>query len=508
MYDGYLRTLCVLFALLTAAAAPAATEQAKFDVSPWIEDLHQIRDALSEKYANFEWAVFEREINLTDLFATTEARLRQAVSDEEAKTAIDRMTRTLGDGHVRVRWPRIDTAAPSGASSSPASPDVCRTLGYDDAKSGATLGPYLAGYTPLPGAAAAEFPAGVVHSAGQRIGVIRMGLFDPHGSLALCASALKTLALPAAAPCEGECPDRVEKAAYAMMSSDLANRIRALAKMGATALLIDLTGNGGGSEWAEAAARIISPLSLRSERAEFVRGAHWAENWRSIAQDLQNAEATASDADRVQLERWRKQVEQAEAEAKVSCSSAPFWSGQRPSCEWLGRGFYATGLLGEADAAALKGKTWASTVFTPAEYAFEPAVWHGPLMVLVDGGTGSAAEEFTAVLQDNKAAVIVGAPTAGAGCGHTNGGTPTELTHSHGIFEVPDCVRIRLDGSNEVRGIDPEVLVGFRSNDGIRRKGVRLAAALPQAVSAAATLCRRTHCRVKERPLAVSSGPG
>jgi hypothetical protein len=344
------------------------------------------------------------------------------------------------------------------------------------------------------------------------VGIIRIGLFAPQGSAGLCASALKTLAIASDGQCDADCADRVEKAAYAILSRDLATRIRALTKMGVTTLLIDLTGDGGGSEWAEAAARIVSPLRLRSERAEFVRGEHWAANWRSITEDLEHAEAQASAADRAELKHWRTQVDQAEAEAKASCSSAPFWSGRRPTCDWLGHGFYATGLLGEADMAVLKEKPWASIVFTPAEYEFEEAVWRGPLVVLVDGGTGSASEEFTAVLQDNKAAVILGSPTAGAGCGHTNGGTPTVLTHSRGIFEVPDCARIRLDGSNEVRGIDPDVLIGFRANDGIRRKGVRLAKALPQAVTQAAKLCQRMHCATKaakpNRPLAVSAGPG
>jgi len=40
-------------------------------------------------------------------------------------------------------------------------------------------------------------------------------------------------------------------------------------------------------------------------------------------------------------------------------------------------------------------------------------------------GTGSASEEFAATLQDNSRRLIVGESTVGAGCGHTDGGTPT-----------------------------------------------------------------------------------
>jgi DNA-directed RNA polymerase specialized sigma24 family protein len=53
---------------------------------------------------------------------------------------------------------------------------------------------------------------------------------------------------------------------------------------------------------------------------------------------------------------------------------------------------------------------WASLVFTPAKYPYRDGVWPGSLIVVVDGDTWSATEEFAAVLQDNHAALIVRAP--------------------------------------------------------------------------------------------------
>lgn len=68
----------------------------------------------------------------------------------------------------------------------------------------------------------------------------------------------------------------------------------------------------------------------------------------------------------------------------------------------------------------------------------------------MDQNTWSAAEEFSAVLQDNRAAVIMGTRTGGAGCGHTNGGTPTTLTNSKAVLELPDCVRFRAEDRKSV----------------------------------------------------------
>jgi len=114
-------------------------------------------------------------------------------------------------------------------------------------------------------------------------------------------------------------------------------------------------------------------------------------------------------------------------------------------------------------------------------------------MVLVDSETWSAAEEFAAVLQDNHAATIIGEPTGGAGCGHTDGGTPTTLRNSYAVLEVPDCARFRADGTNEVRGIRPDVLIGWRKMDGRTRRAADFAAMLPAALQTAETLDRKAR---------------
>jgi hypothetical protein len=479
---------CALLAALAGASAEAPATRS-FDSQPWLEDLSQIRAAVAAKYANLQWQVSEREVDLNDLFARAQTRLEQATSEAEARAAIERLTRSFGDGHVGVRWPRTAAVAAGAGTRT-----LCERLGYDSEKGGRALGPHLEGYESLSRAVTSEFPAGLVQVAGRKVAILRIGLFGPQSSPEVCASALQALALAPDAACDDACTEKVESAAYTILSRDLESRIRMLRKLGARVLLIDLTGNGGGSEWAEAAARMVSPLKLRSERRGFVRGEHWSRNWDSLAKELRAAAASASDEDKPKLLEWAAAAEHARSEADTPCPSEPLWSGRHLQCEWLGRAGYATGLLGEGDAAALRKKPWGRSVFTPAEYEFTERVWDGPLIVLVDGGTGSAAEEFAAVLQDNRAALIVGSPTVGAGCGHTEGGTPTTLTHSGAILELPDCARLRADGSNEVGGIDPDVLVGFRLSDGLPRKALRLSAVLPRATAAAVHQCAAQRC--------------
>ncbi len=240
--------------------------------------------------------------------------------------------------------------------------------------------------------------------------------------------------------------------------------------------MVDISGNGGGTEWAEAAARMVSPVPIRSEALGFVRGAHWETRWRNHADGLRAAAAQAAPEDRARLLGWAAQADAARALAATPCT---------PRSVCIGRVGFATGLVGEASATSFAGKPWADWVFSPAQYPYHDSVWRGPLIVLVDDYTGSAAEQFAAVLQDNRAAIILGQRTGGAGCGHTDGGTPTALSNSGAVLELPDCIRFRADGSNEVDGVIPDLPVAMRASDGPAREARLVEPWLTQAVSRA-----------------------
>jgi hypothetical protein len=92
------------------------------------------------------------------------------------------------------------------------------------------------------------------------------------------------------------------------------------------------------------------------------------------------------------------------------------------------------------------------------------------------------------MLQDAGRAVSVSSPSFGAGCGWTLPKQTIVLKHSGGRFDLPDCARLRRDGRNELDGIEPDVLVGFRRNDSARQRATRLAARLPLALNLAIEL--------------------
>lgn len=451
-----------------------------FNSRPWLDDLNQTQQALATKYANLEWVVLERELNLAALFTETKHRIETASNAAEARAALDRLARKLGDRHVEFQW-RVqhDAIKPPTAD--------CAALGYDARMFGAPVAALAPDYVPLLSPVGAEFPAGILKVGAHKVGVIKIGIFTPQGVPALCTAALTALQISPDAPCDEVCSDRIEAWASDQMTTDLANQLRALKAAGSELVLVDVANNGGGTEWAEAAARMVTAIHLKSERAGFVRGAHWSGALVKKEAELRAAAENANEQDRAYLAALADEVGALRREAETPCDSSPLWRGEHLTCRWLVYGLFSTGML-ESDSASVHGKPWARYVFTPAKFNYLEAVWRGPLIVLVNGSTGSAAEEFSAVLQDNHAAVVMGAPTVGAGCGHTDGGTPTTLNNSGGVLAVPDCARFRTDGSNEVMGIEPDVLVGLRSEDGPHRQALRVAAKLPEAVERALKL--------------------
>lgn len=456
-----------------AAVVSNCFAQTVYDPMPWLADLSEMQGAFTSKYANFEWAVFDREVDMAALFADARKRIEAASSDTDATAAFDRLIRRIGDGHIELHWPQQGTRVV-------ASQVPCAD--YDSGRAARPLAAYARGYVPIDTPLSKVFPIGVISSGRHRVGVLKIPLFAPSAFPSLCQAALEGLTIAADKPCDDACSDRIEEWAGAKLNEDFMVQLKVLEHAKIDTLLVDIAGNGGGTEWAEAAARTLTSIRLKSARMQFVRGAHWARQFGDLEGQLRAAAKEASADDRVTLLTFADEAETKKKIAETPCDATPLWDRRHPDCTWLGEGFFATGPLAAADPLTLRGKSWAAGVFSPMEFQYTEGLWKGPLIVLVDSGSGSAAEEFAALLQDNRAALIMGEPTVGVGCGHTDGGTPTTLSHRGAILMVPDCVRLRADGSNEMRGVMPDLLVGFHRTDGPHLRSEAFLLKLPEAL--------------------------
>jgi Peptidase family S41 len=470
---------CAAALAVASGSAPAYAADA-FDAAPWTADFEQIVSEMSAHYANLESAVTDRKMDLPALKRRTEQRLEAATSEAAAKRAIESFLNAFGDGHVRVEWTARSAPSPA-ATPTP----VCNRLGYENTAIGGIQFETLPEFAAVAGDEARFFPGGVLRlDAGRVVGTLRIQLFAETAYLAVCEPQAAALGLAPNAPCDERCEYRVQLAVGDELARLLARRGRALRAAGATELLVDITGNGGGSNWVDAAMRVLAPKPVAAERFGFVRHPHWVSQLQNRLRSVRDELASTTDArQRTLLRAAETPYAKALSEAEQRCDVSGVWtSGALPACSMIVKDvLVATGALPYAAPGALVGIRAHDVVFTPSRYQYEQSANSLPLSVVVDYGTGSAAEEFAATLQDDRAARIVGEATGGSGCGYTNGGITATLTHSRAVLKLPDCVRFRSDGTNEVAGVVPDRMVPFGTRDSPYQRARKVVRALAGA---------------------------
>ncbi|MEQ1633282.1 MAG: S41 family peptidase [Planctomycetota bacterium] len=370
-------TFRLLAVLLALAAAAAAWDVCTYDAEAWRRDYEHLKSELAKGYANLDWIAENRRLDLPALDRDTEAAILGAHSRVFAFLALRRFIRAFGDPHLRfVPGDRAAFAATPLASDGnrPLEPTLTSLdgAGYERDDYAFRV-PFhrLPGWTPL---TQAPFAAGMV----QDLGVLRIASFGEDRYLETAERAFVS----------GMTKRDLQLAVRALLQQQLRETLRQLSVRGVRRLLVDVTGNGGGTEW------VTEVVALFTDR-ELTRRA---------------TRLLASGVDRRGV-----------------------WSGQPvPSV-----------LLPEDQPQRLRGT----------------GEWTGPLFVLVDQNTGSAAEDFVVWLDENEVATVLGSRTAGAGGGYVDGGGRIRLTTCPFDVKAPNCARFLADGSNEIAGIAPDTVL-------------------------------------------------
>ena len=470
--------------VLTAGVVARAQD---FKSDAWLEDFAQLKREMSAQYANLDWAIENRGLDLKQLSEQTEARLLQARNEAEAKKIFELFLDGFGDGHLSVIWAQQNKVnnSPSAGNMQPSNPiSLCQRLGYrSQNQAPRIIFTRLNNFREINTADSQYFSIGVLQIASNKnIGVIRIPIFSESAFPDLCEQAATEMKLTKDSACDDECRDQVERNSANLLTAALARQIEALKRAKISALLVDITGNGGGTNWIEPAARTLSAKALRSPRQQFIRHNHWTKQLKKRLETIEADPRQLASPNRELLLQGAKILRKAISESEQSCDRSSVWENIKPNCSIVTDTpqLYPQSVLPFAKIGSLPDKPSSRFLFYPSRYAYREGVYTGQLMVLVDQGTWSSAEYFAAMLQDNDAATIVGEPTGGAGCGYTNGGIQTFLKNSGARVKIPDCVRLRADSTNEVAGITPDVLIPWRRNDSSYQRVKRVSDALSQ----------------------------
>lgn len=473
------RRMLILGLAFTVHVATAVAQGV--DTAAYLADFADLKHAMANHYANLDWAIEARGLDLIRLSQQTADRIRAARSEGDARSAFQGFIRAFGDGHLSVRWPsatalRKETAV-EGRS-------ACGRIGYhtDPVDSGVAF-ERLPEFQPIATNDSKYFPIGVLRARGQRFGVLRIATFNDRSFPELCEEAAAGLRIAPDSQCDDPCAGPLERESANLLTAALERQIGVLKRQRVAALLVDVTNNGGGTNWVEAAARTLTPRPLRAPRMGYMRTPEWTDELSSRLAFVEADARRKSGSIEQLLRRGSDTLRVAVEETRKPCLRDSVWVAGRVSCPAVIRTptLYTSGILPYAKRGSLPTDLTCCQLFGPLRYAFREGVWEGALLVVVDRETASSAEYFAAILADNGAAKVVGEPTVGAGCGYANGVAPTVLSHTGALARMPNCVRYRADGTNEVEGITPDELVPWRGNDMPAQKARRLLAALQES---------------------------
>lgn len=246
------RILLVTGALLLVAGACLGVSWAKHDPAVWVEEFHALQAHLAVHYANLDWMVSHRKMDLTALAASTERDLSDSHIPWQASRALKRFVDAFHDPHLRMEpWkpePPQAAATPApgstAASAAPAAPEPTCDGFRDRNKSFRFPFDEASGWKPAGGA---WFPAG---SFGD-VGVMRIAHFGEDGYLEACREA-------------GRAHVRER------LNQEVRRTLGELKARGIRTLVVDITGNGGGTEWVAHVTAMLTPRTLTRPRTKMI----------------------------------------------------------------------------------------------------------------------------------------------------------------------------------------------------------------------------------------------
>ena len=483
--------------MVLLAPTPFAAQGKPFDRRAWLQDFTILKVQLEYSYSNLAWfASPQGGIDLPALNRRALAALRNAHSDDDARSAILTFKSGFHDGHFSQLAPLDQQAASKVFEPAPfiydrANPQAgCAALGYVAEGSTAFSLPFesLPDFRLISDGEQQPFRAGIVGTDGQAIGVLRIGSFRSNPYPSLCLSTWKSDVWKTDGQLSvSELRHRIDSAWY----EAIASLLRGFQEAHVAAVLVDVGNNSGGNDSGDIAARLFTGKPMHSAQLLMSQDITASKPYfDELADDLKQAASMhPNPAETAQIQNASSSL--ASERAKLDQACPMNWAWQRQQ-DWQGSGCKRLVKTGSAGGAldylapnAISNADLAQELHWPAREAALWGTWTGPTYVLTNGRTFSSAEMFAAVLQNNAAARIVGTRTGGDGCGFMNDPQPLTLPHSGLRFRIPNCVRLRQQGTDEVAGVTPDIPISPMRDESARARAVRLLALLISEVTVA-----------------------
>lgn len=475
----------------------AVDANAAFDRKGWLADYAELKQGLERDYAHLAWfGSPEGGVDLPALDKKTTQALKAAKDDAEAAAAVTAFVAAFHDGHfTKTSAPPLTSTPASVEPPWPPSlgeaPTACASYGYQQSTPVQFSLPIetLADFVLLNDGWSDAFRAGVITVDGVKIGVVRIPRFRTSEYPALCEHVHKALKAAGKTPTK----ELVAEGINHEFLATLARRLQQLHEAHAVAIIVDVGGNGGGNDLGDWAARLFTSQPVHSPSMWLASGKSSQPYFDVQLKDLKAASTLtpplpASSQQLVDASIASFTQLQTEA-ATAKCDLSWVWKERRPwgkqGCTRLSSAGFASGPRDYLDKGAVDARA-APAVYWAAEADFARGAWDGPVVVLVDGRTGSAAELFTVLMKDQGVAQIMGSKTAGMGCGFVDVDGLLVLSKNRLAFRVPNCARLRAEsGTDDVAGVTPDVSVVPQPGESSRGMAARLVGSVRAALQEA-----------------------
>jgi hypothetical protein len=475
--------------LLFASAAQAAPG---FDRSGWQADYAYLKARLQAIDANLAWlGSLQSGVDLPALDRRTTRLLAQAENDEDARQALADFTAGVHDGHFSQLTPLEPQPAGMAKPQDPAKYPLdahdpaggCAALGYASTARVSFSQPFegLPGFRLEGDGLSSVFRAGTLDDGrGGRLGVIRIQNFRVTPFPATCPRAWAAL-LAAGKSIDA---DTLAEAARDGWYGALAEQLARFRAEGARAVIVDVGSNSGGDDSGDYAARLFTDRPVKSARLVMTASSAAAQYFDEEIEELGKGLALArTEAGRQALREAIAGFQARKARiAAVHCDLSWVWKERRP---WNPDGCNQTIDAGSAGGpsdglakGAMDDPEAAARLSGASAYERYWGAWTGPVYVLTSQISYSSAEMFAARMQDNAIARLIGARTGGDGCGFMTEAEPVGLPHSRQRYRIPNCMRLRKDGTDEVAGVTPDLPITPYEGESDRARAQRMVATI------------------------------
>ena len=446
-----------------------------------------MKQALEIRYANLAWfGSPESGVDLPALDRRTLAAIQAAANDDDAGAALSAFVAAFHDGH----FSRLASPGPPAPEKPPRVPDPayspqnavdgCAALGYvvGDATEFSTPFESLPGFHLLSDGLSQPFRAGTLADGENRVrfGIVRIPVFEEtHPALCMQAWPRSEVWDQSGKFKRGALRNAAERLWY----QSLADLLRKFKADGVTAVIVDVGNNSGGDDSGDIAARLFTDRPVHSSPLWMVQSAAAATPYfDEVLNDLHEVAGSAGNSKEL-VDRTIAAFEAQKAKLSEDvCSLSWVWRERRSwssqPCHRLLPAGTAGGPLGLLAPGSVGDARVAEALHWPARVESLRGAWTGPVYVLTDSKTYSAAEMFADVMQSNRIAKTVGIKTGGDGCGFMHNPGPLVLPHSQMRFRVPNCVRIKADGTDEVAGVSPDIPILPMEGENAKQRAVRL----------------------------------